>query len=310
MNDFSRLQQDLVRFRDERDWKQFHTLKNLIVSLNLEAAEVLELIQWKSDAEMEALQGDPAFRARLEDECADVLLYLLQVCEAGGIDLLPAARAKMAKNALRYPVERAWGSAAKAEDAPREDGREHDAGRAMATAAVTLSTPRLLLRDFVPGDLPAYRALQDDPAFRRLYGEDEVGGERSAQLLRMFMDQAAERPRTRYQFAVTMAGSGELIGSCGVRMEGGGQASFGIELGVPWQGRGLATEAARAVIGFGFRTLGAHRIHAETLSENAAAIALCRRLGMRVEGEFRDHRFFGGRWWNTTIIALLSSEWQ
>ena len=113
MTDLATLQQDLIRFRDERNWKQFHTLKNLIVSLNLEAAEVLELTQWKTDDELAALQDDPQFRERLEDECADVLLYLLQLSAEAGIDLLRAAEAKMRSNALRYPVGQAYGSARK-----------------------------------------------------------------------------------------------------------------------------------------------------------------------------------------------------
>lgn len=107
------VKRQLLAFRDERDWKQFHTLKNLIVSLSLESAELLELTQWKTDAQLDALKSDPKFREALRDECADVLLYLLLVAEEGGIDLLDAAQAKIAKNALRYPVAQAFGSAAK-----------------------------------------------------------------------------------------------------------------------------------------------------------------------------------------------------
>lgn len=113
MNELAVLTRDLLAFRDERDWKQFHTLKNLIVSLNLEAAELLELTQWKSDAEVEALPADPAACEALADECADVLLYLLLVAEAAGIDLAAAARAKLAKNAVKYPADKARGSCAK-----------------------------------------------------------------------------------------------------------------------------------------------------------------------------------------------------
>jgi NTP pyrophosphatase (non-canonical NTP hydrolase) len=115
MNDLSLLTDLQLRFRDARNWRQFHTLKNLIVSLNLEAAELLELTQWKTDAQLEALKPDPQFREQLRDECADVLLYLVLVAEAGGIDLMDAARAKIEKNGLKYPVERAYGSAEKGE---------------------------------------------------------------------------------------------------------------------------------------------------------------------------------------------------
>ena len=104
---------ELLRFRDERNWAQFHTLRQLIVSLNLEAAELLELTQWKSDAEMADLPVNAASREALCDECADVLLYLLLIAENAGIDLEAAARAKLVKNAAKYPVDKAWGTSRK-----------------------------------------------------------------------------------------------------------------------------------------------------------------------------------------------------
>lgn len=113
MNSIEGLREALLRFRDERDWQQFHSLRNLIVSLNLEAGELLELLQWKSDAEIAALPADAAGREALADECADVFLYLLLIADTAGIDLLDAAAAKLAKNGEKYPVEKAFGSRAK-----------------------------------------------------------------------------------------------------------------------------------------------------------------------------------------------------
>ena len=66
----------IAAFRDARDWSQFHSLRNLIVSLNLEAGELLELTQWKTDEEIAELPAGLHDREALEDECADVLLYL------------------------------------------------------------------------------------------------------------------------------------------------------------------------------------------------------------------------------------------
>ena len=106
--DLQALTRALLRFRDERDWAQFHTLRNLIVSLNLEAAELLELTQWKSEEEMLEISGEA-----LRDECADVLLYLLLIAEKAGIDLEQAARNKLKKNAAKYPVEKSYGSSRK-----------------------------------------------------------------------------------------------------------------------------------------------------------------------------------------------------
>ena len=108
-----KLTEKLLQFRDARDWAQFHSLRNLIVSLNLEAAELLELTQWKSDEEIAALPADPKACEALRDECADVLLYLLLIADKTGIDLEMAALSKLEKNAAKYPVEKFYGSSRK-----------------------------------------------------------------------------------------------------------------------------------------------------------------------------------------------------
>lgn len=113
MGDIESLREAIVGFRDARDWKQFHSLGNLIVSLNLEAGELLELTQWKGDEEIDRIPADPALREALADECADVLLYLLLIAEAAGIDLHAAALAKLGKNAEKYPVEKCRGVSTK-----------------------------------------------------------------------------------------------------------------------------------------------------------------------------------------------------
>ena len=110
---FPELTEAVCKFRDERNWAQFHSLRNLIVSLNLEAAELLELTQWKSDADMAALQEDHGAQEALRDECADVLLYLLLIADRADIDLEAAARRKLEKNAAKYPIEKSYGSSRK-----------------------------------------------------------------------------------------------------------------------------------------------------------------------------------------------------
>ncbi len=112
--DLERLTERLIAFRDARDWKQFHTLKNLLVSLSLEAAEALELVQWKTDEEADAqLKAGGPLHEALRQECADVLLYLLLIAEAAGFDLGAAAAEKIAINESRYPAEKARGRADK-----------------------------------------------------------------------------------------------------------------------------------------------------------------------------------------------------
>ena len=111
--DLNSLTNRLTEFRDQRNWKQFHSLKDLIISLNLEASELLELTQWKDATSFEASVVDGKARQDLEEECADVLLYLLLVAEKSGIDLLKVASDKIDKNAAKYPVVKAKGNAKK-----------------------------------------------------------------------------------------------------------------------------------------------------------------------------------------------------
>lgn len=101
--------EELLGFRSERDWEQFHTPRNLAISLSLEASEVLELFQWQ-DPRGEAVQ---ALLPRLREELADVAVYLTYLCHDLGIDLETAVREKMLQNRRKYPVELSKGSAKK-----------------------------------------------------------------------------------------------------------------------------------------------------------------------------------------------------
>jgi NTP pyrophosphatase (non-canonical NTP hydrolase) len=100
-----------LKFRDDRDWKQFHNPKDVALSLALEAAEVLELTQWRSG---DALQAHLAGHTHLlGEELSDVLCWVLILAHDQGIDLPRAFTAKMRANAEKYPVDKARGSAKK-----------------------------------------------------------------------------------------------------------------------------------------------------------------------------------------------------
>lgn len=100
--------QRVIRFRDDRDWKQFHTPKDLAISMSLEAAELLELFQW-SGTDLECADK----RDRLREELADVLSYCILMADVCGLDLDEIMNEKVSKNEAKYPVEKARGSAAK-----------------------------------------------------------------------------------------------------------------------------------------------------------------------------------------------------
>lgn len=96
---------DLVRrFVDERDWRQFHSPKNLSMSLAIEAAELMEHFQWIDIAESRDAANDPEKLGAIGEELADVLCYALALANELGVDLSQAVRNKMVKNALKYPA--------------------------------------------------------------------------------------------------------------------------------------------------------------------------------------------------------------
>lgn len=105
------LRERLREFAAARDWQQFHTPKNLAMALSVEAAELLEHFQWLGDEASRTLA--PPARDAVAEELADVLLYLVRLSDELSIDLIAAARAKLALNAERYPVEKARGSSRK-----------------------------------------------------------------------------------------------------------------------------------------------------------------------------------------------------
>jgi len=102
------LREKLRRFAIERDWDQYHSPKNLAAALCVEAAELLEHFQWLTDDESKSLPSEQL--AKVREEIADVLLYLVRLADKLNVDLLDAAANKIAVNARRYPVDKARGN--------------------------------------------------------------------------------------------------------------------------------------------------------------------------------------------------------
>jgi NTP pyrophosphatase (non-canonical NTP hydrolase) len=109
--DFDRLREQLARFAAERDWDQFHNPKNLAMALAGEAGELVEHFQWLTFEQAANLTR--ATREEVALECADVLLFLLRLCDKLDIDLAAAAEKKLALNGKKYPVEKSRGRATK-----------------------------------------------------------------------------------------------------------------------------------------------------------------------------------------------------
>ncbi|MFF7996390.1 MazG-like family protein [Streptomyces sp. NPDC007917] len=104
--DVRALQRRLAAFAAARDWQPYHTPKNLATALSVEASELVEIFQWLTPEESARVMEEAGSAARVEDEVADVLAYLLQFCEVLGIDALAALAAKIERNEVRFPATR------------------------------------------------------------------------------------------------------------------------------------------------------------------------------------------------------------
>jgi NTP pyrophosphatase (non-canonical NTP hydrolase) len=108
MSEIIEITKALVDFRDERDWKQFHDTKNLALALSIEVSELNELFLWKSIKESDEVDTE-----RLKEELADVFAYAFLLAEKHQLDVKQIVLDKIARNAEKYPVEKAKGTATK-----------------------------------------------------------------------------------------------------------------------------------------------------------------------------------------------------
>jgi len=105
VNDIKEITQALLKFRDERDWAQFHNAKDLALALNIEAGELLEAFLWKA--------SEQADIDKVKEELADVIAFALLLAEKYDLDVKQIVLQKIEQNALKYPVEKSRGSAKK-----------------------------------------------------------------------------------------------------------------------------------------------------------------------------------------------------
>lgn len=100
-----KLQKKIIDFRNERNWEQFHKIKDLLIGLSSEAAELSELFLWKNSAEIESID-----KKRISEEVADIFIFLIYICENTGVDLAVAVEEKLKANGQKYPIEKCYGS--------------------------------------------------------------------------------------------------------------------------------------------------------------------------------------------------------
>ena len=114
MNKLDKIKLRLRRFADERDWDQFHSPKNLAMALIVEAAELVEHFQWLTEKQSQTLPADKL--AEVEQEIADIQIYLIRLADKLGVDIDKAVSAKIKLNEKKYPAEKVRGKAGKYSD--------------------------------------------------------------------------------------------------------------------------------------------------------------------------------------------------
>lgn len=175
-----------------------------------------------------------------------------------------------------------------------------------------LETERLILRDFVKDDWQRVLGYQSDPLYLRYYEWTERTPEAVQEFVGWFLDHQKQKPRIKFQLAIVLKSTNQLIGNCGIRMDKTNalQADIGYELDPKHWNQGYATEAAHAIVDFGFSTFGLHRVWSWCVADNVGSAHVLEKLGMRLEGHLRENEYYRGRWWDTLMYAILADEWS
>lgn len=177
---------------------------------------------------------------------------------------------------------------------------------------VKIETQRLILREFDDEDWVSVHAYASDPEVSK-YME---WGPNTEKETRNFVKGARhfrrDDPRRHYELAIFHKEDKRLVGGCGLTVFDPGlkQAALGYTLHRSYWNKGIASEAAAALIRYGFEQLGLHRIHASCDVLNLGSAAVMKKCGMRQEGHFLEERLIKGHWRDTFLYAILSSEWR
>ena len=172
-------------------------------------------------------------------------------------------------------------------------------------------TERLFLRRFTREDQADLLVLAAHPEVAAVLGGRLPATEEG---VREYIDlQSSFRPFEQnqvFELAVERREDGRVIGLVGLIRRDHRQGEIGWALAAGYRGQGYATEAASALMDYGFTALGLHRIHADTNGDNSASIGVMERLGMRREAQLREAVCAGGTWLDRVIYGILADEWR
>jgi ribosomal-protein-alanine N-acetyltransferase len=177
--------------------------------------------------------------------------------------------------------------------------------------ALPIVTERLVIRRYTHDDIPDVLGFVSQPSVARVTSERIPANEEG---VREYIDlqnsyQPFEEDKV-FELAIERKEDGRVMGFVGLIYQGHRQGEIGWVLGVEYRGQGYATEAARALMAYGFSSLGLHRICADTSTDNPASWRVMQRLGMRREGLLRDAVYEEGKWVDRYVYGILAAEWR
>lgn len=111
-----KINNEVSKFIEERDWDQFHSIKNLSMALSVETSELVEIFQWLKESESNEVSTNPKLKEQVEEEISDIFIYLMRIAIKSGVNIEDAVLSKIKKNSEKYPVSKAKGSAKKYTD--------------------------------------------------------------------------------------------------------------------------------------------------------------------------------------------------
>jgi RimJ/RimL family protein N-acetyltransferase len=172
-------------------------------------------------------------------------------------------------------------------------------------------TERLVIRRYTHADIPDVLGFASHPSVARIIsGNIQVTEEEVKRYIDLQNSYQSFEKDKVFELAIERKEDGKVIGLLGLIRQDRGQAEMGWALGVAHRGRGYATEAARALMDYGFNSLGLHRIHADTSTDNVASWRVMERLGMRREGLLRGAVYEEGKWVDRYVYGMFADEWR
>lgn len=172
-----------------------------------------------------------------------------------------------------------------------------------------LETERLLIRDILVTDwesIHTYTSMTEVTQ-HTAWGPNTVEDTRA--YVEYVLNSQQTQPREAFELAICLKNEGTLIGGVGLHIMEKTNAEIGYVLHPAYQGEGYAAEAARAMLGYGFNTLGVHRIYAKCRPENRASEKVMQKIGMQREGLLREHWYYKGEFHDSYLYSMLAKEY-